>query len=189
MRCSGWSSLATWGCRGEARLVLVVAVGCALLLPGRAGAHVAATPTFVASEGSSSIAFAGPNERAAPMTGFSITVPSGLRIEHAHEVEGWTESIEGSTATWSGSSLGPEAVTAFGATIGADTEPGVVDVIARQLYADGNDVRWTVPITIAPPEKTPAQNLALAGVVAFIGVLLVVAIAMLAWRRGSTRSA
>lgn len=176
MRCSGWSSLAISACS-------------ALLLAAPAGAHIVATPTFVASEGSSSIVFSGPNERTAPMTGFSITVPSGLRIEHAHEVEGWTESLEGGTATWTGGTLAPETEKSFGATIAADAEPGVVEVIATQRYADGNDVRWPVEVTITQPEKTPAQNLALAGVVALIGVLLVVAIAMLAWRRRSTRSA
>jgi hypothetical protein len=34
-----------------------------------------------------------------------------------------------------------------------------------------------------PAAESPSQNLALAGVVALIGVLVVVAIAMVAWRR------
>ncbi len=174
MRCSGWSSLAISACS-------------ALLLAAPASAHVTATPTFVRSDDSSSITFSGPNERTAPMTGFSITVPPGLRIEHAHDADGWTESLEGPTARWTGGAVAPEAELVFGATIAADAAPGFVEVIATQRYADGNDVRWSVPVTIAPPEKSPSQNLALAGVVGLIGVLVVVAIAMLAWRRRSTR--
>ncbi len=130
-----------------------------------------------------SVLFAGPNERSAPMTGFSLTVPPGLTIEHAHEADGWSESLEGTTATWTGGALAAEAETSFGATIAASAEPGFGEVIARQLYADGNDVSWTVRLAIAQPESTPSQNLAIAGVVALIGVLVVGAIAMLAWRR------
>jgi hypothetical protein len=36
---------------------------------------------------------------------------------------------------------------------------------------------------VVPGKSSPSQNLALAGVVGLIGVLLVVAVAMLAWRR------
>ncbi len=71
------------------------------------------------------------------MTGFSITAPPGLVIEHAHEVDGWTETLEASTATWADGSLAPDGDIPFGATIAADAEPGVVEVIARQRYADG----------------------------------------------------
>ncbi len=133
-----------------------------------------------------SVSFAGPNERTAPMTGFSLTVPPGLTIEDAHEADGWTESLEGTTATWTGRTLASEAEMSFAATIAADAEPGFGEVIARQLYADGNDVRWTVRLMIAQPQSTPSQNLAIAGVVALIGVLVVGAIAMLAWRRRTT---
>jgi hypothetical protein len=117
------------------------------------------------------------------MTGFSIVAPPGLLIEHAHVVEGWTEKVEGSTAIWTGGSLPPENEIAFGATLAAEAEPGFVEVVARQSYADGGVVRWAVPITITPAEESPSQNLALAAVIALVGVLLVVAIAMVAWRR------
>jgi hypothetical protein len=44
-------------------------------------------------------------------------------------------------------------------------------------------VSWPVAITVTPAEESPSQNLSLAGVIGLIGALLVVAIAMLAWRR------
>ena len=48
---------------------------------------------------------------------------------------------------------------------------------------DGGVVEWPVALTVTPATESPSQNLALAGVVGLIGVLVVVAVAMLAWRR------
>ena len=172
MRCSGWSSLA-------------ISVCSALVLAGTAAAHVVATPAYLPSGSSESIAFSGPNERDAPMIAFSATVPAGLEIVHAHEIEGWDESVDGSTATWLGGPLAANEEVGFGMTLKADAEPSVVEVQAEQRYAVGGVVSWPVAITITPATETPSQNLALAGVVALIGVLLVVAVAMLAWRRRS----
>lgn len=170
MRCSGWSSLAISACS-------------ALALAGTAAAHVVATPAFVASGNSESIAFSVPNERDTPMTAFSVTAPPELAIERAHEVEGWDEQLDGSTATWTGGSLGMNEEIEFGLTLRADVEPSFVELQARQRYADGGVVRWPVALTITPEAESPSQNLALTGVLGLIGVLIVVAVAMLAWRR------
>ena len=51
------------------------------------------------------------------------------------------------------------------------------------LYDDGGVVRWPVPITVLPPAEEASQDLALAAVVGLIGLLVVGAVAMLAWRR------
>jgi uncharacterized protein YcnI len=172
MRCSGWSSLA-------------ISVCSALAFAAAASAHVVATPAFLPSEGSESISFEAPNERAEPMTEFALIAPPGLVIEHAHPVEGWSETAEGSTATWSGGSLSSGELANFGVTLRADVEPGALAVRAEQRYADGSVVDWPVSITITPAEESPSQKLALAGIVALIGVLAIVAIGMLAWRRRS----
>ena len=174
MRCSGWSSLA-----------ISVCSALALLLASPAAAHVIAAPPFVPSGSSASVTFSGPNERDVPMTAFALTVPAGLGIAHAHEVVGWDESIAGATATWRGGPLAPNAEIAFGITLEADVEPGVVELQAVQRYDDGGEVSWPVALTITPADESPSQNLALAGVVGLIGVLCVVAVAMLAWRRRS----
>lgn len=155
----------------------------ALLLAGPAGAHVVAVPAFVSSGSAESITFSGPNERDEPMTEFALTLPVGLAIKHAHEVEGWDESVEGSTATWVGGPLAPDDEIAFGMTLEADVEPGAVELEAEQRYPSGSVVSWPVALTITPARESPSQNLALAGVVALIGVLSIAAIAMLAWRR------
>ena len=175
MRCSGWSSLAISACSAAT-----------LMLPGPAAAHVVATPPFVASGSSESVTFSGPNERDDPMTAFALTVPAGLEIAHAHVVEGWDESIEGSTATWLGGPLEPQAEIDFGMTLEADVEPGVVQLEAEQRYPDGEVVAWPVSLTITPAGESPSQNLALVGVVALVGLLSLAAIAMLAWRRRSS---
>ena len=174
MRCSGWSSLA-----------ISVSSAVALAIPGSAAAHIVATPPFFASGSSESISFTGPNERDDPMTAFAMTVPPGIEIAHAHEVEGWDESVEGSTATWLGGPLAPDGELAFGMTLEADAEPGVVELQAEQRYPGGEVVSWPVALTITPADDSASQNLALAGVVGLIGTLVVAAIGMLAWRRRS----
>ena len=174
MRCSAWSSLA-----------ISVCSAFALAFSGAASAHVVATPTYVASGGSQNFLFSGPNERNAPMTSFAVTVPHGLEIEHAHPVDGWTEESTASTATWRGGSLAPRADIPFRVSLKATADPGVLQVQAKQRYPDGGIVSWPVPITVLPAAASPSQNLALAGVVGLIGVLVVVAVTMVAWRRRS----
>jgi len=142
-------------------------------------------PTYVATGSSQVIVFSVPNERQRPMTSFAISLPKGLEIEHVHPVDGWTEQSTASTATWTGGSLAPRAVVPFQATLKATAEPGLLDVQAEQRYPDGGIVSWPVELSILPAKASPSQNLALAGVVGLIGVLLVVAVAMLAWRRRS----
>lgn len=170
MRCSGWSSLAISACS-------------ALALAGPARAHVVPSPAFVASESSESVMFSGPNERDAPMTSFALTVPEGLVIAHAHEADGWSESSDGSTATWTGGALEPNVDVGFGITLEANVDPGVVRLQAEQRYDDGGVVTWPVALTVTPAADEPSQNLALAAVLGLIGVLVVVAVSMVAWRR------
>ncbi len=165
-------------------LVVTVAVAIGgLAAAGTAAAHVVATPGFLPSGSSESIAFSVPNERDDPMTAFALTVPAGLQIEHAHEAAGWDESVDGSTATWTGGSAASGVEVAFGMTLRADAAPGVVELQAEQRYADGGVVSWPVALTVTPATESPSQNLALAGVVALIGVLTVVAVVLLARRR------
>jgi hypothetical protein len=174
MRCSGWSSRAISVCSAFA----VTLAGA-----GAASAHVIPTPNYIPSEGTERISFSGLNERERTMTGFTLIAPAGLEIEHAHPVPGWTEQRSASKATWTGGSLAPAANVAFGLTMKATAKPGIVLVQAEQSYPGGGIVTWPVPLTVVPPEKSPSQNLALAGVVGLIGVLTVVAIGMVAWRR------
>ena len=170
MKCSGWSSLA-------------ISVCSALVLVGGASAHVVASPQFLASGDTESISLAAPNERDEPMTGFAVTAPPGLEIVHAHPSEGWSEQLDGSTATWTGGSLPTLTETSFGISLKAVAQPGIVVLETQQRYDGGEVVRWPVAITVIPGTEGSSQNLALAAVVGLVGVLVVVAVAMVAWRR------
>jgi uncharacterized protein YcnI len=173
MRCSGWSSLA-----------ISVCSALALLLAAPAAAHVVASPTFLPSKSSESISFEVPNERDDPMTSFTLTPPEGLRIEHVHPADGWNAAlVDGTTALWSGGSLAASANATFGVTLEADVDPGVVTLQAKQLYDSGAVVEWPVALTVTPAEQAPSENIALAGVVGLIGVLVVVGVVVLAFRR------
>jgi hypothetical protein len=142
-------------------------------------------PTYVASGSSQAIIFSGPNERKRPMTSFAVIVPVGLEIAHAHPADGWTEESTGSTATWTGGSLASGADIPFRVTLKATADPGTLQVKAEQRYSDGGMVSWPIAITVLPPKASPSQNFALAGVVGLLGILIVVAVTMLAWRRRS----
>src|SRR5262245_26931930 len=174
MRCSGWSSLAISACSG---------IAAALVLAAPAAAHVVATPPFLASKSSGSIAFEAPNERSDPMTSFTLSAPDGIVIEHAHPADGWVGTVEDGAATWTGGSLVAGQTTDFRATLRADTEPGVVTLTATQSYDSGAVVEWPVTLTVTPAAESPSENFAVAGVVGLIGVLVVIAIALLARRR------
>ncbi|HET8968529.1 MAG TPA: hypothetical protein VFN06_03795, partial [Gaiellaceae bacterium] len=142
--------------------MVAIAALTALATARSAAAHIVALPAFVASGSSESVTFSGPNERDVPMTGFALVLPAGLQIAHAHEVDGWDESVDGQTATWLGGPLAPTEEIGFGITLDAELEPGVVELQAVQRYADGNEVSWPVSLTITPEEESPSQNLALA---------------------------
>jgi hypothetical protein len=176
MRCSGWSSLA-------------ISVCSALVVAAPAAAHVVVSPSFLASESSESVSLEVPNERSDPMTSFTLTAPDGLVIEHAHAVAGWNGNVEDGAAIWTGGSLTAKATVTFGVTLKADVEPGTVTLGAKQGYDSGAVVEWPVSLTVTPAAESPSENFALAGVVGLIGVLVVVAVAVFAWRRRSTPDA
>ena len=147
MRCSGWSSLAISACSAVA-----------LVFAAPAAAHVVAVPAFLASGSSESVVFSGPNERDEPVIAFAVSVPEGLEIAHAHAVEGWDESIDGSTATWVGGSLLPDAEVGFRVHLAADAQPGVVELQAVQRYPDGSEVRGRSRSPSRRPRSAPRRT-------------------------------
>jgi hypothetical protein len=175
MRCSGWSSRAIWVC----------SLVAALVVAAPAAAHVVASPAFIPSKSTASISLDVPNERSEPMTSFTLTAPDGLVIEHAHPVEGWNGVVEAGAATWTGGSLAASQTADFGITLQADAEPGLVTLQARQGYDSGAIVDWPVTMTVTPAADSPSENLALAGVVGLVGVLVVAGVVVLALRRRS----
>jgi hypothetical protein len=172
MRCSGWSSLAILVCS---------AVALASAAPG--AAHVIPFPSFIPAGDSQLVELSFPNERDRTMVGFSVAAPPGLEIVHAHAAEGWQETFDGSKATWRGGSLAPNAATTFSVELRAETEPGPVGLEAEQLFDDNATVEWPVTLTVTPATEEPSQNLGLAGVIGLIGLVVVAAVVVFAWRR------
>ena len=173
MRCSGWSSLAISACSS-----LVVA----LALVASAGAHVTARTPYVYASKSSELQLDVPNERDAPMTGFHVTVPAGFRVAAAEPNGKWLPAAGETSVFWAGGVLRGYAQTTFRLTVEAPAKPGPASFIALQHYANGAVVDWKVPLTVLPADK-PSQQLGRAMVVGLVGLLALVAIGFLAWRR------
>jgi hypothetical protein len=117
------------------------------------------------------------------MTGFVVKAPPGLVIEHAHPADGWTENVAGSSATWTGGPLAHLALADFEVSLKATAAPGPIVLESEQRYDSGAVVRWPVSMTVVPGNEENSQNLLLAAVVGVIGLLVVAAVALLAWRR------
>ncbi len=177
MRCSGWSSLAISVCSG---------IGLALAAPG--AAHVIPFPSFIPAGDSQLVELSFPNERDRTMVSFSVTAPPALEIVHAHPAEGWQETFDGSRATWRGGRLAPETAMTFSVELRAESEPGAVELEAVQLFDDDATVEWPVALTVTPATEEPSQNLGLAGVIGVIGLLVIAAVGVLAWRRRAESS-
>ena len=112
-----------------------------------------------------------------------MKTPLGLVIHHANPVAGWTSPSTDATVRRGPAGRCAPSKERFAILLKADVDPGLVQLDAKQLYDDGNVVSWPVQITVLPAAKSPRQNLALAGVVALIGLLTIAAIFMLARRR------
>jgi uncharacterized protein YcnI len=167
------------------RPALAAVIVASLVVAAPAAAHVGATPPFLAAGSSDTVHLDVPNERQEPMTGFTVTVPDGFEIVHAHPSEGWEQSFDDLTATWTGGSLAAGVSATFGIELRTPSAPAFVDLAVVQRYDSGDVVRWPVGFTVTPAKETASQNLALAAVVGLLGLLVVAAIAALAWRRRS----
>jgi hypothetical protein len=157
-----------------------------LAAPATARAHPTAVPTFVTAGQRETVAFEAPNERQARQTGFSVTVPPELEIVAAGDSDGgWPGTVRGSTASWSGCCLAYGAPASFPLELRAADAPGDVHVEVRQLYPDGQRVRWPLPLTVLPGAKESGSALTVV-LVAGLGLVVTVGLVVLLWlRRGS----
>jgi hypothetical protein len=174
MRSSAWSSLAISAC------------SAALVVAGPARAHIDATPAFLVVDGTETISLTAHNDRAVPMDGFAVTASAGLRIEDVGELEGWTGSTDGMTATWTGNRLAAEDAGTFSVVLEAPSAPGPVSLQAEQRYPDGGALTWPVPLTVVPADESSSTGAWVYAVVA-VGLLLAAMGVALAWRRRDAR--
>jgi hypothetical protein len=142
-------------------------------------------PTFVTAGERGTVTFVAPNERQTPQTGFSVTVPPELEIVAGGASDvGWRSTVRGSTASWSGCCLAPGAVASFSVELLASEEPGDVGVEVRQLYPDGEHVRWPLPLTVLPGDEESA-GVGTVLLVSLVGLVVTVGLVVLVWRRRS----
>ena len=154
----------------------------ALALVAPAAAHVTITPAGVAAYHTEKFTLTSPNERGAPMTGFTLTVPKGFDIVEAGHQTTWHPVVSGSKVTWSGGSLPPNTTAAFDVKLKAPATPGAVRFEAKQDYRDGAVVRWPVAFTVTPGTH-PSQHLGRAALAAAVGLVATVLFVLVAWRR------
>jgi hypothetical protein len=172
MRFSAWSSLAISACS-------------ALVLAAPATAHIDATPAFLVADGTETISLTAHNDRSVPMDGFVVTASAGLRIEDVGELEGWSGSTDGKTASWTGGSLDAEDVETFTVVLKAPSKPGPVSLRAEQRYPDDGALAWPVPLTVVPADESSTGAWVYA--VVAVGLLLAATGVALAWRRREAR--
>ena len=143
-----------------------------LVVVAPAAAHVIPQPAYLTPGQHTTITFAAPNERLPHrLVRLTITAPAGIELANAPAPHGWTLSIAGRTATWSGRAAPQDPFRILTST---SLEPGIVQFHAVQRYDDGGLVRWKVAFTILPAATpTPKQHLLPAIVTAILGLVVI----------------
>jgi uncharacterized protein YcnI len=163
-------------------LLLVAAAATGLAAASTAVGHVTIAPPFVELGEQSELTFETPNERAPrSTTALELVAPPGVELASAPAPEGWSLTLAGTTARWSGGTIESEDVAAFPLLVTARNGTGTEVFRARQRYDDGAVVRWTARLTVVPASAgEPDQQLgrafvaAAAGLVVLVGSLVVV---------------
>lgn len=162
------------------RLAALSAIA-ALLLPGRADAHVTIAPTYVEADTTSTIRFETPNERPPHATiSLAIDAPPGVAFSREPPPPGWKVDVQTTHVEWSGGRIEGRRVVAFPIRVLARTRAGNQTFRAVQSYDDGQDVRWPAALSVLPAEgnEAPSQHLgralaaAAAGLVVLVGSFL-----------------
>lgn len=167
------------------RLVSLAACGlsCALATAASVGAHIGVTPGLLVVNETQALHLSVHNDLDRPMTGLTVMASSGLRIVATSADDAWQDVVEDGTVTWTGGPLAPNTGKSFAldVEVGADTQPGPVQLQAEQLYPGGGSLPWQIPVTVLPAEEeSQALTWEIVGVVA---LLATGGIALLALRR------
>ena len=139
--------------------------------------HVTIAPPFVELGESTRLAFETPNERPPRVTtSLELVAPPGVELASAPAPEGWSLSLRGTTARWSGGTIEAEDILAFPLRVTVRTAAGTEVFRARQRYDDGAVVRWTARLTVVPAAAAddPAQRLGRAFVAGALGLAVLV---------------
>jgi hypothetical protein len=154
----------------------------ALATADSAAAHVFPMPTYLSSQGTTTVELSVPNERSARLTGFELRVPAGLEVAEAVPAEGWTNVASRRRALWTGGSIPRLVTVTFTVRLAVDTPPGTVVLDGIERFEDGRRVRWPVSVVVVPADE-PAQRLGVALAVGLVGLLALTIGGAFLWRR------
>jgi uncharacterized protein YcnI len=136
------------------RLVTVLGVGLASLIPAVASAHVIVTPSQAGVAQELVFTASVPNEKQVAVTGLRIVIPAGVKEVTPTVKAGWTITTKGSgdninEIDWTAGSIpvGQRDDFSFGAQ--APARATTLNWKAYQTYADGSVVSW---------DQTPAGS-------------------------------
>ena len=123
------------------------------------------------------------NDLDRPMTGLSVSAPSGVRVGLGDVGHEWEAIVEGDTATWTGGPLAANTGTTFEVELAVDaaTPAGPMQLRAEQLYARGT-LPWPISVTVIPARDESSERLAWA-IVGGLALLATAGIAVIALRR------
>src|SRR4029079_5163588 len=89
--------------RTTAAWMAALSAGAALLVPGRADAHVTISPTYVDADATSTITFETPNERPTPATvSVAHDAPPAVGFSRLDPPPGWRVDVQTTHVRWSG---------------------------------------------------------------------------------------
>ncbi|HET9443771.1 MAG TPA: hypothetical protein VFO65_10630 [Acidimicrobiales bacterium] len=119
------------------RLLLSALVLLAPVLAGAApaAAHSCTEPAEMAVGAEDRVTI-GVTAEAAPITGVSIQVPDGFRLDQVLPVEGWESARDGDTVRWTGGTIAAGGCTQF-LLFGAPVERGKLVLPITTVTADG----------------------------------------------------
>ena len=162
MRCSGWSSRATWACS---------AAVAALAFPGIASAHLSIDPPSVVRGQLVELVFSIPNEDdPVPVDHVTLGIPADFELDDAEAKPGWTQSRTGQAVTWAGGQIPKGEYATFSIR---GTAPGKAEtVLFNVLVGDrtGKTITYRVPLDVAAhgPQDAGARSLGKAALIAAI---------------------
>jgi hypothetical protein len=158
------------------RIAVLLLAGLTLLLPASAFAHVTVTPTRV-DAGERLLTFVVPNElfeagRASRITTVAIEAPRGVRVGQVQAKGGWTSTIRGRTATWTGGSINFGHYDTFGLLVEVPRGPGLIfRALERFKSPRGHVERYPVPLSVdvAAVSAPGSRGLAIASLIVAVG--------------------
>ena len=145
------------------RLALVIGVCLATTFASAtsASSHIGVTPGLLVVGDTQTLTLTVHNDLDRPMTGLSVSAPSGVRIGLGDVGNKWEAVIDKQTATWTGGPLAANTGARFEVVlaVGPETPVGPAQLRAKQLYPGGGSLPWPIPVTVIPADDESSQRL------------------------------